>query len=370
MNNLAGQWIGGFNGTNKGLAVLDLDEDGKRIRGSFCAFDDDANVPSVFSTIEFPISNENIQSQVTPQPIHPTEVRFMNPDEVPPDTFPTVLNINLGFNDRNLEGTWSTNIDTSGSVKLKHSAATEPSLLVAESEVLSWSDYKEYIAGISSDQYRFIFRGQGADWRLRTSFHRTKRKDLSRYWSQDIPRVRNAVVGKTGFNYDPSFPENNGALLHLLQHHGYPTPLLDWTYSPYIAAYFAFSGAGVTRPVTHKVRIFMFDASRWSQDFNQILNVVRCQPHFSLLDPLALGNDRALPQQSMATVTNVDDIETYISFQEQRRNVRYLKAFDLPLSQRTEVLRDLGLMGISPGSLFPGLEGLCREYRDRNFGYQ
>ena len=148
--------------------------------------------------------------------------------------------------------------------------------------------------------------------------------------------------------------------------------MLDWTYSPYIAAYFAYSSfadnAKSEADTSEKVRIFMFDASAWRTDYPQILNLTHCQPHFSLMEPMAIENPRTLPQKSVASVTNIDDIETYILQAEKRTEKKYLKVFDLPQNEYETVLSQLGLMGISPGSLFPGMEGLCAEYRQRQFG--
>ncbi len=117
------------------------------------------------------------------------------------------------------------------------------------------------------------------------------------------------------------------------------------------------------------VRVFMFDKKQWIEDHVQIYHMTHCPPHFSLMEPLALGNDRALPQQSIAAITNIDDIEIYIQHRERELGKKYLKVFDLAVEDRSEVLQQLGLMGISPGSLFPGIEGVCQEYRDRHFGY-
>ena len=87
-----------------------------------------------------------------------------------------------------------------------------------------------------------------------------------------------------------------------------------------------------------------------------------------MLDALALWNPRAIPQQALSMSTNVDDIETHIDSVEQRRKRTFLEAIDLPASARLEVMRNLAFMGITGGSLFPGLDGVCESLREKNFG--
>ena len=74
-----------------------------------------------------------------------------------------------------------------------------------------------------------------------------------------------------------------------------------------------------------------------------------------------------IPQQAASTVTNIDDIERYIKDCEKANNKKYLQAFDLPLTERDKVIQELRFMGITAGSMFPGLDGACEELKDRNF---
>jgi hypothetical protein len=72
-------------------------------------------------------------------------------------------------------------------------------------------------------------------------------------------RIQRQIETESGLIWDvPAFPEiaswaseydlrhysmlADGYLAHL-RHNGFPSPLLDWSRSPYVAAYFAFSGA-------------------------------------------------------------------------------------------------------------------------------
>ncbi len=91
------------------------------------------------------------------------------------------------------------------------------------------------------------------------------------------------------------------------------------------------------------------------------------RPHFSKLQPLALGNPRLIQQQALAYLTNVDDLESYIRNRETETNKTYLVAIDLPASSRGEVMRDLDMMGITAASLFPGIDGVCKYQKERLF---
>jgi hypothetical protein len=101
---------------------------------------------------------------------------------------------------------------------------------------------------------------------------------------------------------------------------------------------------------------------------DQLQKLAPARPHFSILDAVAINNPRLVPQQALLTVTNVEDIEEYVSSKETEEK-KYLRAIDLPVSIRSEVLGELSMMGINAGSLFPGLDGACYQLKDRLFGY-
>jgi len=82
---------------------------------------------------------------------------------------------------------------------------------------------------------------------------------------------------------------------------------------------------------------------------------------------IAIANPRLVPQQAVITVTNIDDIEAYVLERETEADIQYLYAIDIPASEREEAMRELRFMGITAGSMFPSIDGVCEEFRERNF---
>lgn len=368
-----GQWIGRYSGSNSGLLVIDLDDMGTHYEGRAFAYIDDPSLPSAFVFIRTPdkatLARLNLE-------LHPVNPRTGDPaawDQVaamfsPGIVFPRRAEVNLHCTGQTLKINWQTDIGTSGASDLAKTRAGEPSEYQPLSTVTNWEQFQAFVNGL--EYRRYIFRGQIGAWRLRTGFHRTGRADLARFLAIDIQTLHRHLSQRTSHIFNLSIADENGAFFNLVQHHGYPTPLLDWTYSPYVGAFFAYrrvtnSKAAVAKD-TEKVRIFVFDQRQWRANFSQVAKVTSCKPHFSIMEFIAMDNERMIPQQSISSVTNIDDIEGYIRSIETATR-QYLQIIDLPRSERPRVMRDLSAMGITAGSLFPGLDGACEELRERFF---
>jgi FRG domain len=195
---------------------------------------------------------------------------------------------------------------------------------------------------------------------------------MQRFVFRDIPALSRHLSARTKHVFRLEEQNDFGAFVNLIQHHGYPTPVLDWTYSPYVAAFFAFRGItnrqAAEAPAEAKVRILVFDSAAWMRYLEPVVQLVHPKLFVTVREFAGIENERMIPQQAASTVSSVDDIETYIRSKETEGR-SYLRAIDLPVCERKQVIRELSYMGITAGSLFPGLDGTCQELAERYFEF-
>lgn len=370
--NLSGQWIGRYTGTSNGKLIVDIDALAAISSAYAIAHPDDKQLPPACAQFDVPAHPRAFKlSGIPTYPIDLVTGNIGITDALkaayPGTTFATSIDIEGEWTDSELSLKWKTDIGTDGSATLPKSKSSDPSEY--KSEQVTWDEFKLIVSAFESRRY--IFRGQRRPWRLRTAFHRTGRANLARFRLEDIPIVSRHLSGLTRHVFNFLVPDEYGSFLNLIQHHGYPTPLLDWTYSAYVAAFFAYREVTPNdlrcASIDDKVRILVFDQKAWRQTYPQLLRLQELHEHFSLLEPHAIENARMIPQQSIVSVTNVDDIETYIRGRERDQSTTFLRAFDIPLVLRNDVMRELSFMGVTAGALFPGIDGACEELRERHF---
>lgn len=122
---------------------------------------------------------------------------------------------------------------------------------------------EQYPVGVSEP----LFRGQGnSDWKLQTTLERTVGKPIgvleyykkikfihaelesrvNQQWKLPFPdQFREKMVADDGLGIFHRLLDDCDLYPYMvyLRHQGFPSPLLDWTRSPFIAAYFAFENA-------------------------------------------------------------------------------------------------------------------------------
>jgi hypothetical protein len=258
----------------------------------------------------------------------------------------------------------------------------------------SWDDFVAKAKFFGPD---WVFRGALATSRLETTLERA-----CRAWQIDLSRaqtVEDRLI--EDFRRHPQVgaqsPDSGDTLgwIALMQHHGAPTRLLDWTYSPFVAAYFAFTQL-LNRLMEPDVTTPRPEAAIWALDTGWLRKRLKARGVLGGKKLKALEDyDRARDAASFRRVfqqnperfvytANPLRLHERLSIQQGvflcpgdvscswmenlealEPDASAIQRFAFDHSQLNHALTGLRHMNITARSLFPGLDGYARSMTTR-----
>lgn len=355
-----GQWFGTVSGDADGIAFLSIDKSQSGRLGSIIVDDKKKDSFPFVAAITFEKRNEGNWVGRLNDFIYYSNEQPINRDllRMTGNVFSSTGEVNVKSQNEGFEGTWSTDKNFKGTLSLKK-LSNKPAKEVKK--IISWKEFRVLISERENFPEGAYFRGHSSSsYPLRTRFHRAHAWDLYRYAKTVLPELFNYLGAFNNTRYRVNDEEDFGAALYLAQHHGFPTPLLDWSVSPYVASYFAFQPCEESRD---SVRVHVFDANKWVKEKAVFAKGGVLAPHFvtrPLLLPIA-GNKRAIAQDARSVFYNVDcfnDLEMFDTC---------ITYYDIDAKDSEEALAQLRLMGIHRLKLFPDIDNACDELKRRYF---
>jgi hypothetical protein len=250
-------------------------------------------------------------------------------------------------------------------------------MTIASITLRSWNEIHSYL------KPGWMYRGQkSTDWPLKTSLERCcEREKIKRKRHIYIEDELLRDFRRAYYQYAQHVPDRESIIewISLMQHHGAPTRLLDFTYSIYVAAYFALESADLDCAVwavrapwalEQSVKAYRRVGKRSAtglqtgtrESHEHVANkLFFSKPFAKVAVPLSpfRRNERLRTQRATFLVpgeVSTSFMANLLALDGHRKRDNLIK-IDIPVKLRTEAIEQLFAMNISRTSLFPGLDG-------------
>ena len=190
---------------------------------------------------------------------------------------------------------------------------------------------------------------------------------ISRYQVKDIVNIERLAIrelNRLGRPFLENKPDSKWDLLVLAQHFGLPTRLLDWSYNPLAALWFAISDSA-SKSDGAELWIYAPDLKNYQSQQKSKKNPSQ------LKKPLVYRPQnvsiRIINQTSIFTAHPLVSGQKCKPFNKEKMAKGKLRRFTIPVKKFNSLRKELQTLNINQATVYPDLEGLCGHLKWRYF---